>query len=166
LIAIALARALARSARVVLVDLALASPNIDVISNDPQAPGIADLIRGAASFGDIITRDRVTRLQLVAAGSVGDDLDGLWSSQMLPAALGALAQSYDYLVIDAGAQSDVALEPVIAVAARAVLVGGDTPVKSVRALDRQMRSAGFAEVTILTGPPPELDQGAARSVAA
>src|SRR5205807_7867537 len=69
--AIALARLLARSARVILVDLSFASPNIDVISNDPSAPGMADLVRGTASFGDIITRDRGSRLHLVAAGPVG-----------------------------------------------------------------------------------------------
>jgi len=165
LTAIALGRALARHARVILVDLAFASPNIDVISNDPKAPGIADLVRGTASFGDIITRDQISRLQIVAAGSVGNDPDGLWSSHMLPAALGALAQSYDYLVIDAGAQSDVALDPLVTAAPRAVLVGGDTPAKSLKAMAGQISSAGF-EVTVLTGPPPALEQGAARSAAA
>ena len=77
LTAIALARTLSRTSRVVLVDLAFASPNIDVISNDPAAPGIAELVRGTASFGDIITRDRVSRLHLVAAGQVGNDADGI-----------------------------------------------------------------------------------------
>ncbi len=97
----------------VLVDLAFGSPNIDVISNDPAAPGIADLVRGAASFGDIITRDRASRAHLVAAGQVGNDAAGLIHSQMLWAAVGALAQSYDYLVIDAGAQSETALAPIV-----------------------------------------------------
>ena len=68
LTAIALARTLARTARVVLVDLAFASPNIDVISNDPAAPGMAELVRGQASFGDVITRDRGSRAHLVTAG--------------------------------------------------------------------------------------------------
>ncbi len=69
LTAIALARSLARSARVVLVDLAFNSPNIDVISNNPSAPGISDLVRGTASFSDIITKDKFSRAHLVAAGS-------------------------------------------------------------------------------------------------
>ena len=61
LTAIALARALARTARVVLVDLAFNSPNVEVISNDPSAPGMAELVRGQASFEDVITRDRGSR---------------------------------------------------------------------------------------------------------
>ena len=110
----------------VLVDLAFASPNIDVISNDPAAPGIAELVRGAASFGDIITRDNVSRLHLVAAGQIGNDAECIFVSQMLWAAIGALAQSYDHLVIDAGAQSETALPPIAQVAPWAVLVGGVT----------------------------------------
>jgi Mrp family chromosome partitioning ATPase len=165
LTAIALARALARNSRVVLVDLALGSPNIDVISDDPSAPGIAELVRGAASFGDIITRDRVSRAHLVGAGQVGNDASGLLSSQMLWAAIGALAQSYDHLVIDAGAQSDTALEPIAATAPYAVLVGGDVAANALGALAGQMQSVGFAEVTVLTGPPPTLEQAAVQSAA-
>ena len=56
--AIALARSLARQGRVVLVDLALASPNLADIAADASAPGIAELAQETASFGRIITRDR------------------------------------------------------------------------------------------------------------
>ena len=74
-----------------------------MISDDPVAPGIVDLVRGTASFGDIITRDRGSRAHLVGAGQVGNDIAGVMRSQMLWAAVGALSQSYDYLVIDGGA---------------------------------------------------------------
>jgi uncharacterized protein involved in exopolysaccharide biosynthesis/Mrp family chromosome partitioning ATPase len=164
--AIALGRALARHARVVLLDLALNSPNVDVISDEPDAPGIADLVRGAASFGDVITKDRFTRLHLVAAGQVGDDAAGLLNSQMLSAAVGALAQSYDHLVIDAGAQSETPLAPIVALASRAILVGGEAPAQALAALADQLRSAGFADLTVLTGPPPRLDHAVAQSSAA
>ena len=61
LAALALARELSRHARVVLVDLAFAHPNLAAVAVDPSAPGIADLVRGGASFGAIITRDRDSR---------------------------------------------------------------------------------------------------------
>src|SRR5450759_3162943 len=64
--AITLARALAKEANVVLVDLAFGAPNLSVISTDPNAPGIAELVRGMASFGDIITRDQYSNVHLVA----------------------------------------------------------------------------------------------------
>ena len=62
---------LARDARVVLVDLSLDRPKLAAITLDPRAPGIADLVRGTASFGQIITRDRSSRVQVVPAGRVG-----------------------------------------------------------------------------------------------
>ena len=101
--AITLARSLARQGRVVLVDLALGNPDLSVIATDPSAPGIADLIRGTASYGEIITRDRHSRVHLVMAGRAAADADAIIASQRLSITLEALARSYDHLVIDAGA---------------------------------------------------------------
>jgi succinoglycan biosynthesis transport protein ExoP len=165
LTAIALARALSRNARVVLVDLAFASPNVDVISNDPVAPGIVDLVRGTASFGDVITRDRGSRAHLVGAGQVGNDIAGVMRSDMLWAAVGALSQSYDYLVLDAGARPDIPAASVAAVASYAVLVGGETPATALDAAAGELQAAGFTDVSVLTGPPPALEESAARSAA-
>ena len=69
--AISLARTLAQDANVVLVDMAFGSPNLSIISDDPEAPGIAELVRGNATFGDIITRDQYSAVHLVATGDVG-----------------------------------------------------------------------------------------------
>src|SRR5262249_58629946 len=68
LTALALARELAHHTRVVLVDLAFAHPNLAAVAVEPSAPGIADLVRGGASFGAIITRDRDSRAHIVPAG--------------------------------------------------------------------------------------------------
>jgi succinoglycan biosynthesis transport protein ExoP len=164
--AIALSRELAQTSRVILVDLAFGGPNIEVISNDPSAPGIAELVRGEASFGDIITRDRATRLHLVAAGQLGNDAEGIFVSQMLWAALGALAQSYDHLVIDAGAQSETSLQPIAQAAPWAVLVGGvTTAAPALAALSEELAAAGFAEVSMLSGPPPALEPASVQSAA-
>ena len=161
-----MARTLAKNKRVVLVDLAFDSPNIDVFSNDPSAPGVADLARGAASFGDIITRDKFSRLQLVAAGRIEGEGAALLESHMLLSAVDALGQSYDYLVVDAGAPSDTAIGPIAQVTARAILVVGDTPEETVEAARAQLLSSGFADVAVLTGTPPELNHATTSSVAA
>ncbi len=85
---------------------------------------------------------------------------------MLLSAVDALGRSYDYLVVDAGAQSEVAIAPIAQITARAVLVAGETPDDSVEALRDQLLSSGFADVTVLTGTPPELDHAATSSAAA
>jgi MinD-like ATPase involved in chromosome partitioning or flagellar assembly len=149
-----------------LADLAFNAPNIDVISNDPSAPGIAELVRGAASFQDIITKDRFSRVHLVAAGHIEGDAAALLESYVLLSAVDALGQSYDYLVVDAGAQSDIAIGPIGQLTARAVLVAGAAPEGSVGGLRDELLSSGFADVTVMTGQPPSLDHLTGKTAAA
>jgi succinoglycan biosynthesis transport protein ExoP len=93
-----------------------------------------------------ITRDKFSRLHLVAAGRIDRDAAALLESHMLLSAVDALGQSYDYLVVDAGAQSEVAIAPIAQITARAVLVPGEAPDNSVEALREQLLSSGFADV--------------------
>src|SRR5262249_28051528 len=68
MVAITLARTLGNTARVVVVDLAFEEPGLSVASVDSSAPGIGELVLGAASFGQIITRDRYSRVHVIGAG--------------------------------------------------------------------------------------------------
>ena len=108
LTAIALARALASRARVVLVDLALGSPNVDVISDRParawhrRSGARYGLVRRHHHPGPLLAGCMWSRPARSAATP-----NTLIKSPMLAAAVGALAQSYDYLVIDAGCQSEI-----------------------------------------------------------
>ncbi len=146
--AISLARALAKDANVVLVDLAFGAPNLSVISTDPNAPGLAELIRGTASFGDIITRDQFSQVHLVATGQVGADGPALAASPMLGTTIEALARSYDHVVVDIGAASEIAPQQFAALAPRAVLVGGPADPSTRNARERLMM-AGFGDVALL-----------------
>ena len=44
-----------------LIELSLERPNLAAITTDPRMPGVADLVRGTASFGQIIARDRFSQ---------------------------------------------------------------------------------------------------------
>jgi polysaccharide biosynthesis transport protein len=147
--AITLARTLAKEANVVLVDLAFGAPNLSVISTDPNAPGIADLVRGTASFGDIITRDQYSNVHLVATGNVGGDGAALAASPTLATVIEALVRSYDHVVIDVGSAADVAVERFAPLATRAVLVAADPANPATRAARERLMMAGFADVMIL-----------------
>ena len=149
--AISLARALAKEANVVLVDFAFDAPNLSVISIDPNAPGIAELVRGTASFGDIITRDQFSNVHLVATGNVGADAAALAASPMLSTVVEALVQSYNHVVIDAGSAADVAVERFAPLAQRAVLVAADIASPATRAARERLMMAGFADVSLLAG---------------
>jgi uncharacterized protein involved in exopolysaccharide biosynthesis len=152
LTAITLARALAREAKVVLIDLSFRAPSLSAISSDPGAPGLAELVRGTASFGDIITRDRLSRAHVVAGGKDGDVAE-IVASPRVATVLDALARAYDHVVIDAGTLPDVAPDRLARLAPRAVLVVGEDTDEAAEAARKQLVAAGFAEVTVIAGAP-------------
>jgi tyrosine-protein kinase Etk/Wzc len=149
--AIMLARALAQDTNVVLVDLALSSPNLSVISTEPNAPGIAELVRGTASIGEIITRDQYSRVHLVAAGNVGSDVAPLAASPALASMIEALSQSYEHVVIDLGAASDIAAERFVPLARHAMLVAADPASAVTRTVRDRLLQAGFGDVAVIAG---------------
>jgi MinD-like ATPase involved in chromosome partitioning or flagellar assembly len=151
--ALSLSRTLAKEASVVLVDLAFGAPNLSIVSTDPKAPGIADLVRGTASFGDVITRDQYSNVHLIATGHVGSDGPMLSASPTLATTIEALARSYDHVVIDIGSAADVMVERFVALANRAVLVANDPANPATRAARERLMIAGFADVTLVAGAP-------------
>jgi uncharacterized protein involved in exopolysaccharide biosynthesis/Mrp family chromosome partitioning ATPase len=165
--AITLARTLAQQSRVALVDLALARPNLSVIASDPAAPGMADLVRGTASFGQIITRDRFSRVHLITAGGLAADSAAILNSQRLSITLEALARSYDYVIIDAGALPAAPAERFALLAPSGVLVADGANDRETRAARDRLIAAGFAKVDVLASGPrgPELGTGGTRAAA-
>jgi polysaccharide biosynthesis transport protein len=149
--AVTLGRALARDARVVLIDLAVGAPNVVAISSDPQAPGIAEVVRGMASFGDVITRDKLSRVHLVAAGRIGADGPAIVASPRLAMMVEALARTYDHVIIDAGATFEAAIERLYRLAPRAALVATEQALPSTTAACDRLAAAGYGEIAVLDG---------------
>jgi uncharacterized protein involved in exopolysaccharide biosynthesis/Mrp family chromosome partitioning ATPase len=149
--ALTLARHLARDARVVVVDLAASSPTIVAVSVDPSAPGLAELMQGEASFAQVITRDRLSRLHLVAAGRPGFDRS-LLQSPRVTLAIDALLRVYDHVLLDAGCASDLPAD-LLTSNARAVVVPDTTMAPDARTqMSEQLIAVGFSEVTMLSKP--------------
>jgi polysaccharide biosynthesis transport protein len=165
--AISLARSLAKRGTVALVDLSFGSSNLTAIAGDPGAPGISELVAGSSSFGQIITRDRYSRVHLVTAGRAPVDGQTILSSLRLSITLEALARSYDHVVVDAGALRDATLDRFAQLAPRAVLIadGLDDPA-TASARDRLI-AAGFVDVRVLASGPrgPEADVTGDRAAA-
>jgi Mrp family chromosome partitioning ATPase len=167
LAAISLARSLAKQGRVVLIDLALESPNLSVIAAEPDVPGIGELVAGSASFGQIITRDRYSRVHLVTVGKTSANSRAILSSQRLAITLEALGRSYDYVVVDAGALPQSAPGQIARLVPRAVLVADDVDGPATEIARKQLLSAGFPNVSVLASTPrgPESDAGGRRAAA-
>ncbi len=167
LTALSLARLLARSAKVVVVDMSGSSPAFAAVSADPMAPGLAELMLGEASFAQVITRDRLSRAHLVTAGRRGADRS-LLQSPRLTLALDALLRVYDHVLLDAGTASDLPAE-LLTANARAVVVPDPSMTPEARKLmSDQLKDVGFSAVTMLSKPsqPADIVEPGPRVVAA
>jgi Mrp family chromosome partitioning ATPase len=164
--AVALARDLASDRRVVLVDLALDRPRLATITPDPRMPGIADLVRGSASFGQIIARDRHSRAQVIPAGRAGMQAADVIGSERLKIAIDALTRSYDHVIIDASATPHALDDKIARLAPCAVLVASGLAANNADAVRDHLANAGFTDIAVFTGAPPALDAEAMRGVAA
>ncbi|MCA6110552.1 GumC family protein [Bradyrhizobium cenepequi] len=162
-----LARLMAREAKVAVIDLAAASPTLTATSTDPGAPGLAEVMQGEATFSEIITRDRLSRVNLVSAGRPGFDRTQLQSPR-LTLAIDALLRVYDHVLLDAGMASDLPAD-LLTVHARAVVVPNPSMADDARRLMcEQLAAVGFSEVTMLTKPcePSDAVEPGPRVVAA
>jgi polysaccharide biosynthesis transport protein len=158
LTALTLARLLARSARVVLVELSISSPTVGAVSHDPMAPGLADLMLGSASFSQIISKDRLSQAHLVGAGRASKDRS-LLQSPKLGLAIDALLQAYDHVVLDAGTAADLPAS-LLSSEAYAVVIPDPSMSEDERQLmNGQLRATGFLGVTMLSGPADPVETG-------
>jgi succinoglycan biosynthesis transport protein ExoP len=147
--AVKLARALAEESRVILVGLASGETAIRAISNEPSADGLAELAHGMASFRDIITKDRLSPLQLIAPGHASTDRFQILSARGIITSFDALAQSYDHVVVDAGLVSGTGIDRIAEIAPHAVVVA-ETAASAASARDRLL-AGGIVDVTTLVG---------------
>ena len=148
LTALTLARLLARGARVVLVDLSPDSPELKAVSNDAAAPGLAELMLGEASFGQVITKDRMSAVHIVSTGRAGADR-ALLQSPRLTMALDALLRVYDHVLLDAGTAADLPAA-LLTSQARAVVMPEPSMGAEARSLmAEQLKAVGFSDVTML-----------------
>ena len=157
LTALTLARLMAQTARVVVVDLSASSATISLTSVDPTAPGLADLMMGEASFSQVITKDRLSRVHLVSAGRPGSDRAALQSPR-LTLAIDALLRVYDHVLLDAGTAADLPAD-LLTAQAHAVLVPDASMTADARSLmcDQLRAAACFTELTMLSKPVQPAD---------
>ena len=126
------------------------------MSADATAPGLADLMLNEASFGQVITKDRLSRLPLVSGGRPGTDR-ALLQSPRLTLALDAFLRVYDHVLLDAGRATDLPAE-LLTAQARAVVVPDPAMTADARTLMcDQLRAVGFSAVTMLSKPPLPTD---------
>jgi len=102
--ALPLARLLARTGSTILVDLSGATAEIEQAVGRLSPPGVTDMLAGLASFGDIIHRDRASRMHAMPFGS-RRDMAPASGTEAFADMIEALAMTYDFVVFDLGAST-------------------------------------------------------------
>jgi MinD-like ATPase involved in chromosome partitioning or flagellar assembly len=112
---------------------------------------------GEASFSQVITKDRLSRVHLVSAGRPGSDRAALQSPR-LTLAIDALLRVYDHVLLDAGTAADLPAD-LLTAQARAVLVPDVSMTADARSLmcDQLRAAACFTELAMLSKPVQPAD---------
>jgi Mrp family chromosome partitioning ATPase len=101
--ALALARSLTMTGqRVVLLDIARMGAFLGGLCGVPQGPGLSDLIMGNTPFTKVIARDTRSTAHVLRFGLDHSEQAAQMIHDRLPAVLDALAQSYDFCIVNLG----------------------------------------------------------------
>jgi succinoglycan biosynthesis transport protein ExoP len=165
-IAIKFARALAHEARVVLVGLGSGDAAIKEISSDPSAPGLAELADGEASIGDIITKDRMSGLNLIVSGRAPAAPGEVLAAPGMSKNFKALAYTYGHVVIDAGVVNGADMASIATLASHAILLVETLSNLGTDKARERLEDAGFDDVTILVAGRPDAAAPGATAAAA
>ncbi len=146
-----------RGGRVLLLNLDTETNALSSLLSDPRLPGFADLVFGVAHFGEVIHRDRPSRIHLIPVGRGIRDTASLLGSERLAVILGALSQTYDHVV--AATPSLVSLEQASRLAkfARGTLVVATEGEENAgTAASDALAALGFANVAVVSVAPEAL----------
>jgi len=166
-IAVHLARDLAASgSRVLFLDLdAKAAPSAALLP-EPRVAGLSDLLSGAAHFGEVIHRDRASRIHVIAPGRTAREAEPLLAAERLSIVLGALSQTYDFVVVATPALVGLLNAERLARFARAtVLVAGEGGEAAASTEAAALAAKGFANVMIAAVSDTPTDRSGGRAAA-
>jgi tyrosine-protein kinase Etk/Wzc len=147
---LALARALAANTKVVLVSLVSGDAAVEALGLPGDTAGIVEVVRGAASFGQVIRRDKITRAHLVAFGRPELGIE-------------AISKAYDHVILDGGDLSNGGLR-LATIAPRGVVIAAPDAQDDATAAVDLMAAAGFADVAVMA--PVAAGKGEPRDLAA
>jgi uncharacterized protein involved in exopolysaccharide biosynthesis len=154
-VALELARELGqRGGRVLLLNFDVDANVISGLSVDPRVPGLADLIFGVAHFGEVIQRDRSSRVHLIPVGRGIRDTAAILGGDRLAIILGALSQTYDQIIAAAPMLTQMPEAVRLARFSRgALVVAAEGRENAGTAASDMLAKQGFTNVAVVTVAP-------------
>jgi polysaccharide biosynthesis transport protein len=166
-IAVHLARDLAASgSRVLFLDLDVEAASSAALLPEPRVAGLSDLLAGAAHFGDVIHRDRASRIHVIAPGRMARDTQKILAADRFSIVLGALSQTYDYVVAAVPALAGLpGVDRLTRFARATILVAGEGGEAAASAEAETLAAKGFANVMTAAVADTPTDRSGGRAAA-
>lgn len=116
--------------------------------------GIGDLLLGKVSFADAIQRDPASRVHILGIGQVMPDIAAILSAERLAIVLGAVAQSYEHVIVATPSLLNYSYASRLGRFARGTVVVAmeDRTAAGVAAVDR-LGGMGFPNIAIVAVAP-------------
>ena len=147
---VSLARALAGRYRTILVNLDSHARDIDALAADGGREGLVNLLAGTSSFAEVIHRDAMTRLHILAHGNSAGELD-----TGLDDVFDALCETYDHVVLALPPVAETKLAMTLAPFADFVVLVSDEPASHAAEVAHiGLSGAGPAEVILVESSCP------------
>lgn len=142
----------AGGARTIFADL---DPETNVAARtlSPNIAGLSDVISGAVSFADAIQRDPLSRAHMLGLGRAGAGIAELLSAPRLSMILGALAQTYDHVVIATPDLTRFSHASRLARFVRGTVLVTDQGEARGAAASAQLAAMGFRNVVVVEAAP-------------
>ncbi len=145
-------RLASQGTRVLLLDLDVTHAPSRAFVADAHAPGISDLLFGVASFTEVIQRDPVSHAHVIGLGRNARNTMGLLTAPRLSIVLGALSQTYDYVVVAVGKLPKLPGAERLARFARAAILIADEKEAGIGLADALV-AGGFDQVMVVRAEP-------------
>jgi Mrp family chromosome partitioning ATPase len=150
----------------VFLDLDVETAPSAALLPEPRVAGLSDLLNGSVHFGEVIHRDRASLLHVIAIGRAARNSEALVAGERLSIVLGALSQTYDYVVAATPALVGLTGAERLARFARAtILIADEDGEAAASAAAEALTAKGFANVTIAVGADAPRDRSGGRVAA-
>ncbi len=165
---VGLARALAgEGQRIVLIDLTSAGAASKRMLEDPDCPGITDLLAASSSYSDVIYPDFATNAHIIPTG-IADPARAMRAMDRLPIILDALASAYDIVIVECGPTNADGLKRLVSDGGQIAISVVDPDAPEIVETAGNLLDAGFEDLTLIaadeTGNGPQ-DPGPRRAYA-
>ncbi|WP_193175406.1 GumC family protein [Oricola nitratireducens] len=156
---VGLARALAgEGQRIVLIDLTSGGAASKRMLEDPECPGITDLLAASSSYSDVIYPDFATNAHIIPTG-IADPARAMRAMDRLPIILDALASAYDIVIVECGPTNADGLRRLVRDGGQIAISVVDPDAPEIVETAGNLLDAGFEDLTLIaadaTGNGPQ-----------